>query len=74
MINPNLPQPIPTKMVNRILITAVILLAFYAGYYHALNKSWERSYNRLQRRYENLQEQAVEATASAKLNNQVIHN
>ncbi len=47
----NNPVPVKTKVIIRILVISLIIVAFVAGYYHSLFTLERKKYNKLEDRY-----------------------
>lgn len=43
--------PLSKKNIIRFLVILIIILSLAAGYFHSLNKTWEKKYNRLENNY-----------------------
>lgn len=49
-------QPVAPLLINRILLATIVILALLAGYFHAKYTSQISRYNRLERKYFQLEQ------------------
>ena len=52
----HVPHPIRIKVINRILIVVVVLLAIFSGYFHARYNNELGRYRRLEKKYFQLEQ------------------